>query len=324
MAAKISLEMIGGKKIPTLGLGTWMATDETELEKALEAALEAGYRHIDTAFAYSNEAIIGRVLNQWISAGRVRREELFITTKLPSCGVHEDRVEMFMKKSLENLKLDYVDLYLIHFPIGTNYVEGYISPPADQLKLEPSNHVEIWKKMEEQVEAGRTRAIGLSNFNQRQVDRIVKSSRIKPASLQIELHVFLQQRELVRFCQQNGIVVVAYSPLGSPGLNVFIKKSGLKEKKLPNLLQNPVVGKIAEKHGKSNGQVLLRFLVQQDIVAIPKSVSPSRIKENIDIYDFSLDSDDMTSLHGLDIGERILDMKSRPLLHAHPEWPFGE
>ncbi|CAH1118940.1 unnamed protein product [Phaedon cochleariae] len=322
MEAKISLEMTGGKNIPTIGLGTWQVTEEAELEKALNAALEAGYRHIDTAFAYSNEAIIGRVLNQWLSSGKVKREELFITTKLPISGVHEDRVEMFMKKSLENLKLDYVDLYLIHFPIGTNYVEGYVWPPPDQMKLEPSNHVEIWKKMEQQVDAGRARAIGLSNFNQKQIEKVIKSSTIKPACLQIELHVLLQQQELVRFCQQNGIVVVAFSPLGSPGYNKFLKSTGKGEKELPNLLQNPLVKKIAGKHGKSSGQVLLRFLVQQDIVAIPKSVNSSRIKENIDIYDFNLDSEDMKGLYDLDIGERILDLKSMPIFHDHPEWPW--
>lgn len=118
--------------------------DEEELEIAMDVALDAGYRHFDTAYMYENESIIGKVLNKWFSSGRVKREEIFITTKLPICGLHEDRVEMFMKKSLENLQLEYVDLYLIHFPIGTNYV-GYTVTPPDMLVVEMSNHVDVWR-----------------------------------------------------------------------------------------------------------------------------------------------------------------------------------
>ncbi|CAH1984034.1 unnamed protein product [Acanthoscelides obtectus] len=220
------LNVVGGGKMPIIGLGTWQATNDEELTSALNHALEAGYRHIDTAYVYDNEKIIGKVLKEWISSGRLKREDLFITTKLPICGIHEDRVEMFMKMSLENLQLDYVDLYLIHFPIGTNYIEGYSRTPNDKAVLEKSDHIAIWKKMEEQVDAGRTKAIGLSNFNKRQVEKVLKNARIKPASLQIELHVLLQQKELVEFCQSNGIVVVAYSPLGSPGFNNFMQKHG--------------------------------------------------------------------------------------------------
>lgn len=120
------------------------STDEAELEKALDVALETGYRHIDTAYVYENEKVIGRVIKKWISSGKIKREDLFITTKLPLAGIHEDRVEMFMKKSLENLQLPYVDLYLIHFPIGTNYVGSPVTPP-DQIVLEKPNHIAIWK-----------------------------------------------------------------------------------------------------------------------------------------------------------------------------------
>nr|CAI5830163.1 unnamed protein product [Callosobruchus analis] len=307
-------DMPGGKKMPGIGLGTWMSTDEKELETALNAALECGYRHIDTAYVYENEQIIGRVIEQWISAGKVKRDDLYITTKLGLCGIYPDRVEMMMKKSLDNLRLNYVDLYLVHFPIGTNYVEGYVSTPASQLRLENTDHVELWKKMEEQVDAGRTKAIGLSNFNQRQIERILKSARIKPACLQIEIHVAMQQKELVDFCHKHGIVVVAYSPLGSPGYNNFLKTVGQEGKELPNMIQNPVVKQIAEKHKKSTGQVMLRFLIQRDIVPIPKSVNPARIKQNFEVFDFKLDDEDMKKLGDLDIGEsaRVCDFKFFP------------
>ncbi|CAH1985464.1 unnamed protein product [Acanthoscelides obtectus] len=307
-------DMPGGKKMPGIGLGTWMSTDEKELETALNAALEIGYRHIDTAYVYENEKIIGRVIEQWISAGKIKRDDLYITTKLALCGVHPDRVEMMLKKSLEGLRLNYVDLYLVHFPVGTNYVEGCVVTPPSMLKLENTDHVELWKKMEEQVDAGRTKAIGLSNFNKKQIERILKSCRIKPACLQIEIHVAMQQRELVDFCHKNGIVVVAYSPLGSPGYNNFLNTIGQEGKELPNMLQNPVIKQIAEKYKKSPGQVMLRFLIERNIVPIPKSVKPSRIRENFEVFDFKLDNEDMKKLADLEIGEsaRVCDFKFFP------------
>nr|CAI5862099.1 unnamed protein product [Callosobruchus analis] len=299
------LNVVGGGKMPIIGLGTWQASNEDELTSALNYALEIGYRHIDTAYAYENEKIIGKVLKEWISSGKLKREDLFITTKLPVAGVHEERVEMFMKMSLENLQLDYVDLYLIHFPVGTNYIEGYTRTPQDKAVFENSDH-----KMEEQVDAGRTKAVGISNFNKRQVERVLKCTRIKPASLQVELHVLLQQKELVEFCQKNGIVVVAYSPLGSPGFNVFMQKNGFPTKEIPNILQLPMVKKIAEKHSKTTGQILLRFWIEQNVVVIPKSTNPERLKQNLDVFNFSLDSDDMKQLKAMDMGEkgRIFDM----------------
>ncbi|VEN50188.1 unnamed protein product [Callosobruchus maculatus] len=320
------LNVVGGGKMPIVGLGTWQATNEDELTSALNHALEIGYRHIDTAYVYENEKVIGAVLKKWISSGKLKREDLFITTKLPVAGVHEDRVEMFMKMSLENLQLDYVDLYLIHFPVGTNYIEGHTITPQDKMVLEKSDHVAIWKKMEEQVDAGRTKAIGISNFNKQQVERILKCARTKPASLQVELHVLLQQKGLVEFCQKNGIVVVAYSPLGSPGFNVFMEKNGFPTKETPNILQLPVIKKIAEKHKKTTGQILLRFWIEQNVAVIPKSTNLERLKQNMDVLSFSLDSDDMKQLKAMDMGEkgRIFDMDFLKDVKSHPEYPFGK
>ncbi|XP_056637341.1 uncharacterized protein LOC130445626 [Diorhabda sublineata] len=323
MAINFYKEMIGGQKIPSIGLGTWMSTDETELETALNAAIEAGYRHIDTAIVYHNESLIGRILKGWFSSGKLRREDFFITTKLPIAGLHEDRVEMFIKKSLENLQLDYLDLYLIHFPVASNYVGLDVTPP-DQFKLEPVDHHLVWKKMEEQVDAGRTRAIGLSNFNENQIQKLLKSCRIQPACLQIEVHLFMQQKELINFCHKNHILVIAYSPLGNPGYNKFLNVIGQKEKQLPSALDNPIVKSVADKYKKSPGQVLLRFLIEKDIIPIPKSVSPKRIRENIDVFDFTLDKEDIHKLENVDRGEesRICDFSFFPPLLESEHFPF--
>ncbi|CAH1101257.1 unnamed protein product [Psylliodes chrysocephalus] len=316
-------KMPEGQKMPAIGLGTWMSTNEEELVSALDAALEAGYRHIDTAAVYFNEALIGKVLNKWLSSGKIKREELFVTTKLPIAGMHPDRVELFIKQSLEDLQLDYLDLYLIHFPVGTNYVGSVVTPP-DQIQVETNDHLEIWKKMEEQVDAGRTKAIGLSNFNQRQIERILENCRIPPVCLQVELHASLQQKELVEFCHKNNLIVVAYSPLGNPGYNKFLESVGQDGKELPNNLQNPIVQNIAKKHNKSPGQILLRFLIEKNIVPIPKSVTPKRIEENLNVFDFSLDEEDLEQLEGLEKGEeaRICDFKFFPPLRESPEFPF--
>ncbi|KAJ3631249.1 hypothetical protein MTP99_012390 [Tenebrio molitor] len=249
MAAKMFLNLPGGLKMPALGLGTRDdSNDETEVSVSLNAAFEAGYRHIDTASVYHNEKVIGNVLKQCFASGKLKREDIFITTKLPPQGVHPDRLEIFMKKSLENLQLDYVDLYLIHLPIGFKYDESTGQAKVNErgeFQFEgKTDHAAVWKKMEEQVDAGRAKAIGLSNYNIPQIEAVLKSARIKPANLQIEIHLYLQQNALVDFCHKNGITVVAYSPLGSPGNNKFAQKLGHSGKELPDILGDSVVNKI--------------------------------------------------------------------------------
>ncbi|XP_063912536.1 1,5-anhydro-D-fructose reductase-like [Zophobas morio] len=328
MAANIFLDLPGGPKMPALGYGTWQIKNEQEIKAALNTALESGYHHIDTAYIYHNEKFIGDVLKEWFTSGKLKREDVFITTKLPMQGVHPDRVEFFMKKSLENLQLDYVDLYLIHFPIGFKCDESTGGMKLDdkrQMIPEPkTDHLGIWKKMEEQVDAGRTKTIGLSNYNISQVETVLKGARIKPANLQVELHLHLQQRQLVDFCHKNGITVVAYSPLASPGYNKLLKLIGRPEKQLPDILGDPVVAKISKKHSKTPAQIVLRFLIQQGIAPIPKSVTEKRIKENIAVFDFALDSSDMKELSALDAGEkaRVSDFRIMKDIETHPDFPM--
>lgn len=312
-------------KMPLLGYGTWQANDD-ELEKAVEAALEAGYRHIDTAHAYENEKVIGKVLNKWISTGKLSRNDLFLVTKLPPGGNRSEGVPKYLKRSLELLQVDYVDLYLLHVPFGFNDVEGNLHPIKSDGTIDmdvTTDHVAIWKALEDQVDAGLTKAIGVSNFNIQQIRRILENCRIAPCSLQIELHAYFQQNELVDFCKKNEMVVTAYSPLGSPGLAKFFAQFG-KKIDLPDILGNPVVTKIAQKHGKSEAQVLLRHIIQRGIAAIPKSTNPERLRQNLNIFDFELDDVDMKDLNGLDAGIRILDFSAFEGIKKHPEYPFKE
>lgn len=317
---QVCFDLNDGNKMPALGYGTWQAED-ADLEKALNKALEVGYRHIDTAAVYFNEHIIGKVLQEWFSSGKLKREDIYITTKLPFNAYRAHSVEKYLKKSLEDLKLDYLDMYLIHAPFG--FVEGDELFPKDEegkMKLDfDIDHVALWKGMEAQVDAGLTRSIGISNFNQKQIQRLLDNSRIPPANLQIELHINFQQKPTVEYCKKNNIVVTSYSSLGSPGT---VKRFG---KTVPSILENPVVLKIGEKYKKSPAQIALQFLIQQGIVVIPKSVNEKRVEENFKVLDFKIDDEDVETLKGLDQGEegRLLHFHEHfKGVEAHPEYPF--
>jgi len=329
---KTHLEFCNGTKFPIIGYGTWQS-ENAELERGLDLALAAGYRHFDTAFGYQNEAIFGKVLTRWFESGKVKREELFITTKLPIHGSHHERVEMFLKKQLKDLQLDYVDLYLVHNPAcikadGFNLLfENGECVPDLSTTLE-----QMWGAMEAQVTAGRAKSIGLSNFNEAQMDRIVKCAKILPVNNQIEVNASYPRKALREACAKHGITVTAFAPLGSPGRKAYYEATrgkGLHLKvNVPNLLGDPVVAGIATKHSKTPAQVLLRFLAQQEIVVIPKSLTPARITENIDIFDFELDAEDMQKLNALrindDEGTWGFDWASSlPGLEKHPEFQLA-
>ncbi|XP_044746202.1 1,5-anhydro-D-fructose reductase [Coccinella septempunctata] len=324
MASKIpAFTMNNGRDMPSIGYGTWQAKDD-ELEKAVEAALEAGYRHIDTAYVYENEKVIGKVLKRWFDEGKVKREDIFLVTKLPPGGVRPEGVSKYLNKSLANLQVDYVDLYLVHVPFSFKDIEGNLHPtkPDGTIDMDTStDHVAIWKEMEKQMDSGKTKAIGLSNFNKTQIERVLKNCRIRPSALQIELHAYLQQNELVDFCKQNNIIVTAYSPLGSPGLAAFVANFGQKID-LPDILGNPTIKAIAKKHSKTEAQVVLRFDIQRGIVPIPKSTNPARLRQNLDVFDFELDEQDIKELKGLDAGVRILNFQLFKGIQHHPEYPF--
>ncbi len=263
-----------GLDIPQLGFGVWQVPD-AETPAAIRTAIEAGYRSLDTAAIYENEVGTGLGIKQ---AG-VPREELFVTTKLWNSGKADwsgqagrDAVLREFDSSLERLGLDYVDLYLIHWPRPMHGSYG-----------------NIWKAFEQLAADGRTKAVGVCNFGQEQLTSLLELGSVVPVLNQVELHPHLPQTELRAFHAEHGIATEAWSPLGQG----------------KGLLTEPVLTKIAEKHGRTVAQVVLRWHLQSDIIAIPKSVTPSRIKENLNVTGFELDADDLSAIAALETGERL-------------------
>ncbi|GIX89104.1 aldo-keto reductase family 1 member A1, partial [Caerostris darwini] len=270
-----SVLLSSGYTMPIVGLGMFLSKDENELDTAVTAALEIGYRHFDTAFSYANEVFLGRTLKRVFSEKRIARENLFITTKLPPNGLHPDNVEYFFRKSLEELQLEYIDLYLIHFPVAAKRTDDdyAIFPTTNGVFAgEDVDPLDTWKVLEDLVDKGLIRSIGLSNFNSEQVKRIYEAARIKPAVLQVECHAYLPQYELHDLCKELKIALTAYSPIGAPGQQ--------RDKEYA-LISDPELKPLCEKYEKSPAQVLLRYLVQRGIIVIPKSTNPKRLAENI-------------------------------------------
>jgi diketogulonate reductase-like aldo/keto reductase len=324
-----SIKFFNGYSMPLVGLGTWQASNPDELEKALDAALEAGYRHIDTAYMYQNEQVIGNVLKRWLDSGKIKREDLFVVTKLPPIGMRPQHVPHFVEKSLKALQLDYLDLYLVHLPIGLQYVDDeQIWPTKDgQILIDFETDLEaIWKAMEAQVEKGLVRSIGVSNFSISQIERIMKISKIQPANHQVELHAYFQQKALVEACKKHNITVVAYAPIGSPGRKQLYTQRGLEFTPI-SLLEDPVVVEIAGNHSKTPAQIVMKFLVQQNIAVIPKSTNIERLRQNIDLFDFELTAEELKRLTALDQGSEGRTFTASlfpPSIKNHKERPFEE
>ena len=256
-----------GVSIPRLGFGTWQIPDGEAAYDAVTEALRLGYRHIDTAKAYGNEESVGRAVRE----SRITREEVFVTTKLPAeVKTHDLAVEAF-EASSKALDLGWIDLYLIHAPwpwteIGKDYRAG---------------NIEVWKAMEGFYESGATRSIGVSNFNVKDLESLRSGTDVTPHANQIMWFVGNRQAETTDYCQAEGILVEGYSPLATG-----------------RILSNPEVQAIAAKYGKTVAQLCIRYLLEHDVLPLPKSMTPSRIAENADV-DWQIDADDVTFLDGL-------------------------
>ncbi|XP_072366910.1 aldo-keto reductase family 1 member A1-B isoform X1 [Scyliorhinus torazame] len=313
-----------GQKMPLIGLGTWKNPPD-EVKDAIYNALKIGYHHIDCAAVYNNEASIGEAFKQYVGADKlVRREDLFVTSKLWNTKHHPEDVEAACCKSLEDLQLTYLDLYLIHWPHAFERGDNpFPKNPDETVRYGSIDYKETWKVMEELVRKGLVKAIGLSNFNSRQIDDVISAAAIKPAVLQVECHPYLVQNELIAHCRKHGLAVTAYSPLGSPD-------RFWKDPDEPLLLQDANIKTLADKHGKSPAQIMLRWQVQRGVVAIPKSVNAGRIAQNLQVFDFTLTEDEMKIIGTLNRNWRYLVPKIKiggkfvPRDAEHPDYPFND
>ncbi|KAJ6634931.1 Aldo-keto reductase family 1 member A1-A [Pseudolycoriella hygida] len=294
-----SVRLNNGLEMPVIGLGTYLA-NEGECERAVRDAIDAGYRHIDTAYLYGNEKEVGNAIRSKIDEGAIRREDVFIVTKLWNTFHRPDQVEKAFQKSFENLNLTYIDLYLIHFPLAYKQVhkDGSDRTPqsVDDVNLFPNvngrpvyddiDYVDTWRAMEGLLQTGNVRSIGVSNFDIPQMERLLSQVTITPVTNQVECHPNHNQLPLIKYCNDRNITVTAYSPLGRP----YLAKNNLA-------INDPKVQAIAAAHNKTPAQVVLRYSYQNGAIVIPKSTKQQRIKENFNILDFSLTPEEMNVMN---------------------------
>lgn len=290
-----TITLSSGQTMPVVGMGVWRA-DAGVIHNLILEAIKLGYRHFDCAADYGNEKEVGVALADAFKQGLVKREELFITTKLWNSD--HGHVREACEDSLKNLQLDYLDLYLVHFPIATRHtgVGTTGSAIADDgvLDIDVTISLEtVWHAMEDLVSAGLVKSIGISNYDVFLTRDCLAYSKIKPAVNQIETHPYFQRDSLVKFCQKHGVAITAHTPLGGGAANVewFGSKSALED---------PTLQAIAKKYGKTAAQVALRWGIQRQTVVIPKSNKIARLKENFDIDDFTLTEEDMKTIQSLD------------------------
>jgi len=299
------------EKIPEIGFGLWKVERGDCADIVIEA-IKAGYRHFDCAADYANEAEVGEGIREAIAGGLVTRDDLWITSKLWNTFHHPDHVEAACRKSIDDLGVDRLDLYLIHFPIALQYVpieeryppEWLFNPEVEkpEMRLASVPLHETWGAMEALVDEGLVREIGVCNYNSALIHDLMAYARIKPSQLQIEAHPYLAQEKLIRLAKQYDIGVTAFSPLASKS---YVEIDMAQE--ADSVLKEPAVIEIAESHGKTPAQTVLRWAVQRGTSIIPKSSDPLHMRENLDISDFSLTEGEMNRITGLNAERRFND-----------------
>lgn len=292
------LKYRNGDTIPILGLGTWKSTPG-DVYKAVKEAIKIGYRHIDCAFIYGNEKEVGQAIKESIVEQIVSRKDLWITSKLWNSEHGYDNVLPALKNTLADLQLDYLDLYLIHWPVPLKIKSGLPQKPKD---FAQHPIADTWKGMEAAFNEGLVRHIGVSNFSIAKLQKLMQSARIKPEMNQVEINAYMQQDALVDFCKANGILVTAYAPLGSSDRPEFLKSSDE-----PVLLQDETLKKIAQRNGISVAQVLLAWTIKRGISVIPKSVNTERLKQNLAAAELELTDEDMAQIKAINRDRRYCD-----------------
>ncbi|MBX8490865.1 aldo/keto reductase [Pseudomonas cichorii] len=263
---QLTIQLSDAQRIPQIGLGVWQASDD-EARAAVRVAIEEGYCHVDTASIYGNEKGVGEGLRD----SGAPREQVYLTTKVWNNAHGFDAATAALDASLKRLKVDYVDLLLIHWPVPSQ-----------------NDYVDTWRALIEAQRIGKAKSIGVSNFNRDHLQRLTEETGVAPVLNQIELHPFLQQRELRDVHESMGIATQSWSPLGQG-----------------SALSNPAISEIARKHGRTAAQVIIRWHIELGLIAIPKSITPSRICENFNVFDFSLDTSDLAAFAALDSGKRL-------------------
>lgn len=296
-----TLQFRNGDTLPAIGLGTWKA-DPGEVGQAVEAALQTGYRHIDCAAIYGNEAEVGEALQRVFSRGEIRREDVHITSKLWNNAHLKDDVVPALKKTLSDLRLDYLDLYLIHWPVAfRSGLEGFPEGESDLLTPDQAPVGETWAAMLEARDEGLTRHAGVSNFSARKLDGLAAEGLERPEMNQVELHPYLQQDELLTYCRDHEILVTAYSPLGSSD-----RPDAMKSENEPSLLDNDLIGSIAQERQVSPAQVLIAWAVCRGTAVIPKSTNPEHIRSNLEAGEVELSDSDIERIGPLDAHYRYI------------------
>ncbi|XP_028602061.2 estradiol 17 beta-dehydrogenase 5-like isoform X2 [Podarcis muralis] len=314
------LKMSDGNKIPLIGLGTYCPDEvqKSKCEEAIKVAIELGFRLIDGAFIYGNEEEIGRGMNAKIADGTVKRDELFYTGKLWGTFHRPELVRTSVEESLKKLKLDYMDLFLIHMPFP-------LKPGADPLPKDESGKLvfdevdlcQTWEAMELCKDAGLVKSIGVSNFNQRLLEKILNKPglKYKPVLNQVECHPYLKQAKLLSFCKSKDVVLEAFSALGSQRDEAWMDTS------TPVLREEPVLVDLAKKHNRSPALIALRYQLQRGVVVLAKSFTQKHIKENLQVFDFQLPEEDMKTLNGLKRNVRYMKLTG---FASHPNYTFGD
>lgn len=289
-----TLKFKNNDEMPAFGLGTWKS-EPGEVYNAVKIAIKNGYRHIDCAPIYGNEKEIGQALSECIAEGIVTRTDMWITSKLWNTAHSKDDVIPALKQTLNDLQTEYLDLFLIHWPVSLKKGVFFPQSAQDLVSLDEIPISETWEALEDAVAAGLVKHIGVSNFGKKNLESLISNSKIKPEMNQVESHPYLQQEGLFSFCRSNEIHFTAYAPLGSSD-----RPDVLKAKNEPKLLDDTVIGEIAKSKNSTPGQILISWALNRGTSVIPKSVNPGRIAQNIQAEQLNLSDNEMKSITNLE------------------------